>query len=143
MKIAFCVAEVWGKTRDGIMANRCFRKEEVRTNEIRKTGERNRLTNSQGGYAAEEREGRKGKRVKNKEKRRLEIEIYDIENDYDGDRATSLSALPLFGGSQPCNEGRSNKNRLLRGRQALSTVAGMRGGGWSEAVGKVEGQGEG
>lgn len=31
---------------------------------------------------------------KKKGEKRLEIEIYDIENDYDGDRAGSLSALP-------------------------------------------------
>lgn len=45
---------------------------------------------------------------------RLEIEIYDIEKDYDGDR--SLYA-PLFGSSQPCNEGRSHRNRLLGGAE--------------------------
>lgn len=53
------------------------------------------LTNSHDGYAM--RVGGKGGRLKNRGKKRaerLEIEIYDIENDYDGDRARSRFALP-------------------------------------------------
>lgn len=56
------------------------------------------LTNSHDGYAMREEEegGRRGE-VEEQEKKgaeRLEIEIYDIENDYDGDRARSRFALP-------------------------------------------------
>lgn len=57
------------------------------------------LTNSHDGYAMREGgvSGGGGRVLKNRGgegAERLEIEIYDIENDYDGDRARSRFALP-------------------------------------------------
>jgi len=57
-------------------------------------GEKDReteLTNSHDGYAMKGEDG--GEEGVRNRRERLEIEIYDIENDYDGDRAKSLFAV--------------------------------------------------
>lgn len=93
------------------------------------------LTNSQDGYAMRERGGG----LENKKKKRaerLEIEIYDTENDYDRDRGRSLFARPSLVAVNLAMRADQTKIGCSGGRGA----AGTEHCGWDERGGTKEGK---